>query len=93
MTQAESVKMLYESKHHPLTRIIKDLENSDDFYHQMNLLMLRNCSFGNFLDRCAVSLPIHEPETAPVGLMVMGESDGDDRLLEIAKTIETAIKR
>ena len=73
--------------------ILKDLENSDDFYHQMNLLMLRNCSFGNFLDRCAVSLPIHEPETAPVGLMVMGESDGDDRLLEIAKTIETAIKR
>ena len=73
--------------------ILKDLENSDHFYHQMNLLMLRNCSFGNFLDRCAVSLPIHEPETAPVGLMVMGESDGDDRLLEIAKTIETAIKR
>ena len=73
--------------------VLRDLENSDDFYNQMNLLMLRNCSFGNFLDRCAVSLPIHEPETAPVGLMVMGESDGDDRLLEIAKTIETAIKR
>ena len=73
--------------------ILNDLENSDDFYHQMNLLMLRNCSFGNFLDRCAVSLPIHEAETAPVGLMVMGESDGDTKLLEIAKTIETAIKR
>jgi aspartyl-tRNA(Asn)/glutamyl-tRNA(Gln) amidotransferase subunit A len=73
--------------------VLKDLENSDDFYHQMNLLMLRNCSFGNFLDRCAVSLPIHEAESAPVGLMVMGESDGDTKLLEIAKTIETAIKR
>ena len=72
--------------------VLKDLENSDDFYHQMNLLMLRNCSFGNFLDRCAVSLPIHEAETAPVGLMLMGESDGDTKLLEIAKTIETAIK-
>ena len=72
--------------------VLKDLENSDDLYHQMNLLMLRNCSFGNFLDRCAVSLPIHEPETAPVGLMVMGKTHGDDRLLEIAKTIETAIK-
>ena len=55
--------------------------------------MLRNCSFGNFLDRCAVSLPIHEAESAPVGLMVMGESDGDIKLLETAKAIETAIKR
>ena len=73
--------------------VLKDLENSDDFYHQMNLLMLRNCSFGNFLDRCAVSLLIQEAETAPVGLMVMGESNGDTKLLEIAKTIETAIKR
>ena len=73
--------------------VLKDLENSDDLYHQMNLLMLRNCSFGNFLDRCAVSLPIHEVETAPVGLMVMGESDGDIKLLETAKAIETAIKR
>ena len=30
MTQAESGKMLNESKHHPLTRIKKDLEKNRD---------------------------------------------------------------
>jgi aspartyl-tRNA(Asn)/glutamyl-tRNA(Gln) amidotransferase subunit A len=70
----------------PLLELIK----SDERYHEINLLMLRNCSFGNFLDRCAVSLPIHDPETAPVGLMVMGETGGDSKLLQVAKSIESA---
>jgi aspartyl-tRNA(Asn)/glutamyl-tRNA(Gln) amidotransferase subunit A len=78
----------------PITApILKELEASDEIYHEMNLLMLRNCSFGNFLDRCAVSLPIHEEGTAPVGLMVMGETDGDVKLLEIAKILEATIQK
>tara|TARA_Y100000385_G_scaffold149538_1_gene155070 strand:- start:1503 stop:2249 length:747 start_codon:yes stop_codon:yes gene_type:complete len=78
----------------PITApILKDIEASDELYHDMNLLMLRNCSFGNFLDRCAISLPIHEEGTAPVGLMVMGETNGDVKLLEIAKTIEATIQK
>jgi aspartyl-tRNA(Asn)/glutamyl-tRNA(Gln) amidotransferase subunit A len=78
----------------PITApILKDLEASDELYHDINLLMLRNCSFGNFLDRCAISLPIHEEGTAPVGLMVMGETNGDVKLLEIAKIIEATIQK
>ena len=78
----------------PITApILKELEASDEIYHEMNLLMLRNCSFGNFLDRCAVSLPIHEEGTAPVGLMVMGETNGDVKLLEIAKILEATIQK
>ncbi len=67
------------------------LEASDDAYHAANLLMLRNCSFGNFLDRCAVSLPVHEAGAAPVGLMVLGETMGDDKALEVAAGIEAAL--
>ena len=67
------------------------LEASDETYHQANLLMLRNCSFGNFLDRCAVSLPVQRRGDAPVGLMIMGETMDDARLLEIAAGIEAEL--
>ena len=53
--------------------------------------MLRNCSFGNFLDRCAISLPIHQPGEAPVGMMVMGNTGEDEKLLEVANSIERVV--
>ncbi|MBH69051.1 MAG: amidase [Rhodospirillaceae bacterium] len=70
-----------------------ELEQSDELYHKMNLLMLRNSSLWNFLDRCAVSIPIHEKGSAPVGLMVVGDTGGDEALLEVAKSIEQALGR
>ena len=68
--------------------VLAELVASDEAYHETNMLMLRNCSFGNFLDRCAVSLPVHEMGSAPVGLMVMGETLGDTKTLEVAAGIE-----
>ena len=53
--------------------------------------MLRNCSFGNFLDRCAISLPIHQFGEAPVGMMVMGNTGEDEKLLEVANSIERVV--
>ncbi|MDA0341368.1 MAG: amidase [Proteobacteria bacterium] len=70
---------------------IADLAATDEAYHAANQLMLRNCSFGNFLDRCATSLPIHQSGSAPVGLMVMGETMGDAKALEVAAGIEAAL--
>jgi aspartyl-tRNA(Asn)/glutamyl-tRNA(Gln) amidotransferase subunit A len=70
---------------------IAKLSASDDAYHAANMLMLRNSSFGNFLDRCATSLPIHRGGDAPVGLMVMGETMGDRKALEVAAGIEAAL--
>ncbi len=67
---------------------IADLENDEDAYHKTNILMLRNPSVGNFLDRCAISLPCHESGAPPVGLMLMGETMGDKDLLSVAKGIE-----
>ena len=72
----------------PLAAFAEDKE-----YFRLNFLILRNTSVINFLDRCAITLPIQPPGTAPVGLMVVGEHGGDHRLLAIASGIEAALAR
>ncbi len=62
-------------------------------YGRVNQLQLRNPAAGNFLDRCAISLPCHRLGEAPVGLMVMGETMGDAKLFAVAAAIEAAIPR
>ncbi|HEY1935036.1 MAG TPA: amidase [Acetobacteraceae bacterium] len=68
---------------------IADLDDERE-YNRTNMLILRNTAFGNFLDRCAISLPCHRPDEAPVGLMLMGETMGDARLFAIAAAVEAA---
>jgi len=63
----------------------------DEDYARLNLKLLRNTAIINFLDRCALSLPIAPPGTAPVGLMVVGRHGDDRRLLAIGQGIETAL--
>jgi aspartyl-tRNA(Asn)/glutamyl-tRNA(Gln) amidotransferase subunit A len=53
--------------------------------------LLRNPSLFNFLDRPAITIPVHSPGEAPVGLMVVGERDQDWRLLSIAQALEMAL--
>jgi aspartyl-tRNA(Asn)/glutamyl-tRNA(Gln) amidotransferase subunit A len=60
-------------------------------YNRINLLLLRNTSVANFLDRCAISIPCHDPGAAPVGLMLMGEAMGDARLFALARAAEVAL--
>ena len=60
-------------------------------YGRINLLLLRNTTVGNFLDRCAISLPCHRPGEAPVGFMLMGEHGGDARLFGVAQAVESAL--
>ncbi|MGK7867493.1 amidase [Falsiroseomonas sp. E2-1-a20] len=60
-------------------------------YGRINLLLLRNTSVGNFLDRCAISLPCHRPGEAPVGFQLMGEHGGDARLFAVAAAVEAAL--
>jgi aspartyl-tRNA(Asn)/glutamyl-tRNA(Gln) amidotransferase subunit A len=67
----------------PLSAFDHDAE-----YARLNALVLRNPCLANFLDRCSISLPIHQPDAAPVGLMLFGRRDGDERLFAIAKAIE-----
>jgi aspartyl-tRNA(Asn)/glutamyl-tRNA(Gln) amidotransferase subunit A len=64
---------------------------SDEAYGRKNLLVLRNPSVANFLDRCAISIPCHQASTAPVGLMLMGAHGADRRLLAIAAAAEARV--
>jgi aspartyl-tRNA(Asn)/glutamyl-tRNA(Gln) amidotransferase subunit A len=61
---------------------------SDEAYAKLNILSLRNPTVANFLDLCAISLPVHRPGDAPVGLMLIGKRGGDARLFQIAKAME-----
>jgi aspartyl-tRNA(Asn)/glutamyl-tRNA(Gln) amidotransferase subunit A len=69
---------------------IKALE-SDREYFRMNGLMLRNPALGNFLDRCAISLPMQQGDEAPAGLMLMGEHLDDRRLFAVARGVEAVL--
>ena len=65
----------------------------DEDYWRLNMRILRNTAIVNFLDRCAVSVPIHPPGTAPIGLMIVGRHGDDRRLLGMAMALEAAIER
>ncbi|WP_215754568.1 amidase [Acetobacter sp. P5B1] len=69
---------------------IDDLHD-DAVYAATNLLLLRNPTITNFLDRCAISLPCHEHGSAPVGIMAMGHHMRDDHLLNVAAWMEPAL--
>ena len=69
---------------------ISDLDDERE-YNRVNMLVLRNTAFGNFLDRCAISIPCQRPGEAPVGLMLMGETMGDARLFRIAAAVEAVL--
>ena len=70
---------------------IAALEADEAAYLRTNALMLRNTAIGNFLDRCAISLPCHQPGEPPAGLMLMGPSMGDRALFDLAAGVERAL--
>jgi len=71
---------------------IDDLERNAEIFRQVNALMLRNTNPINFLDGCALTLPIHAPRDAPVGMMVVGFSGEDERVLSAGLALEAAME-
>ncbi len=69
---------------------VSDLAD-DAAYQRQNLQTLRNTSLINFLDGCAISLPCHRPDEAPVGLMLAGMAMADARLFALAASVEAAL--
>jgi aspartyl-tRNA(Asn)/glutamyl-tRNA(Gln) amidotransferase subunit A len=67
------------------------LERNPDSFRLANGNMLRNTNLINFLDGCALTLPIHAAREAPVGLMVVGFSGEDERVLSAGLAIEAAL--
>lgn len=64
---------------------------ADADFTRLNMLLLRNCSLFNFLDRCAVSLPMQEAGSLPCGLMLVGATGADRRLLAVAGAVEPVV--
>lgn len=62
-------------------------------YMEINALMLRNPSTINMLDGCAISLPCHQPGSAPVGLSLASVHGDDARLISWALAVEPALNR
>ena len=61
-------------------------------FTKKNLLLLRNTTVGNFLDRCGISLPCHEAGELPVGFMLMGEAMADKRVLAMARSVAPVVR-
>ncbi|MBV9189418.1 MAG: amidase [Betaproteobacteria bacterium] len=70
---------------------IAETQASEEAYFRWNFRIMRNNGLINFLDGCAVTLPCHEPGSAPVGFMVCGTAMSDRRILAVAAAIERAL--
>ena len=64
---------------------------AEEQFRTVNVLMLRNPTIANVLDRCAISIPCHRRGDAPVGLMLVGEHGADRRLFSIAAAVEQIV--
>jgi aspartyl-tRNA(Asn)/glutamyl-tRNA(Gln) amidotransferase subunit A len=65
---------------------------SDQDYLRFNSMSLRNTYVGNFLDCCAISIPVNEPGAAPVGLMLMGVWGQDQNLFSAGQAVENLLQ-
>ncbi len=96
-SRADAIGADYEAILMPTVAIVAppigDIVASDELYAEMNPFILRNTTFGNFLDRCALSIPIHEPGEAPVGLMVMDRTGADAHLIRVGIAVESVVRR
>ena len=63
----------------------------DGAYGRTNLLALRNPSVVNLLDGCAISLPIGDPDGAPVGFSLAACGGRDRSLLRIGQAVERCL--
>jgi aspartyl-tRNA(Asn)/glutamyl-tRNA(Gln) amidotransferase subunit A len=65
---------------------IADLALDQD-YTRLNGLALRNTYIGNFLNACAIALPMHLAGHAPTSLMLMAQHGADQRLFAVAQAV------
>ena len=66
-------------------------DDDPDHYSATNLLCLRNTSVGNFLDACAISLPVSDAGEPPVGAMLMAGPEADHQLFSLARRAESLL--
>jgi aspartyl-tRNA(Asn)/glutamyl-tRNA(Gln) amidotransferase subunit A len=69
-----------------------EMQSGDEAFFRNNSLLLRNCAPFNGFNRPCWSLPCHRGGEAPVGLMIVGETDQDRRLHGIGLAVEAGLK-
>lgn len=69
---------------------IAELSRDED-YLRLNFLSLRNTFLGNFLNVCAISVPMTAKGEPPAGLMLMAPWGGDEALFAVAAGVEAAL--
>jgi aspartyl-tRNA(Asn)/glutamyl-tRNA(Gln) amidotransferase subunit A len=72
---------------------IASVLNDDEEFFRVNGLLLRNTAVVNMLDGCAISLPCHNPDQLPVGLMLWHAALHDDPVLELALQVEATLEQ
>ncbi len=92
ITGVERAVSTYDALIMPTTPIVPPTLSSldeDDAYGCANLLALRNCTIINLIDGCAISIPAPDRGDVPVGIMLAARHGFDQRLLAIARTVES----
>jgi aspartyl-tRNA(Asn)/glutamyl-tRNA(Gln) amidotransferase subunit A len=64
---------------------------ADDAYFRINSLVLRNSTVINFLDGCAITIPIHQCGQPPAGLTLACRGDLDRQLFRCAAAAERVV--
>ena len=75
----------------PLRASVAPGAERDEAFFRANALLLRNPSAINFLDGCAISLPCHQPDELPVGLMLWQGAMHDHTVLQLALQVEAVL--
>jgi aspartyl-tRNA(Asn)/glutamyl-tRNA(Gln) amidotransferase subunit A len=84
----------YDCLAYPTTPIIAppvSAFDKDEDFARLNMLVLRNPAVINFLDGCAISVPMTKPPIAPTGLTLACPGGADHRLFEIAAGVESLL--
>jgi len=73
----------------PIAPLLAD----DELFFKINGKTLRNTSIGNFLDGCGISIPCGTGDAGmPVGFLLSGQRNEDERLLSVALSAEAIIR-
>ncbi len=75
-----------------LPPLISEVEK-DERYGPLNFLCLRNTFLGNFLDACAISIPMTARGEAPAGIMIMRGHGQDTELFNAAAGVEAILQK
>lgn len=73
-------------------RRIADVQTDRAYALETGRLTIRNPNIANVLDRCALTIPAHEPGKAPAGFTLMGEALADRKILAIGLSVEAVVK-